>query len=82
MSNFIRRKTGVSRVVLSGGVFQNQYLLKRMKQVFTKYGFQVYAHKRVSTNDEGISLGQLMIAEKRLNHVFGSTFPDCGDERV
>lgn len=70
----IRHKTGVKRVVLSGGVFQNQYLLSKMKDKLLEQGFYVYTHKRVSTNDEGLSLGQLMIAEKRLNHVSGGAF--------
>ena len=28
-----------------------------------KLGFRVWHHRRVSTNDEGIALGQLMIAQ-------------------
>ena len=73
----IRKKTGLNRVVLSGGVFQNQYLLVRMKAGLEKAGFETYTHQRVSANDEGISLGQMMIAEKRLYHVSGSAISDC-----
>ena len=60
----IREKTGRTKVVLSGGVFQNMYLLPRVRDTLTEAGFQVYHHHRVSANDEGISLGQTMIAVK------------------
>ncbi|MEG2007613.1 MAG: carbamoyltransferase HypF [Oscillospiraceae bacterium] len=58
-----REKTGLSRVVLSGGVFQNVYLLERLPRLLRARDFEVYTHSRVSTNDEGVSLGQLMILE-------------------
>ena len=51
-------------VVLSGGSFQNMYMLKRLKAKLAEFGLSVYTHRQVSTNDEGISLGQLMIAER------------------
>ncbi|WDC83825.1 hypothetical protein PL321_15250 [Caloramator sp. mosi_1] len=57
----IRQETGCNVVVLSGGVFQNMYLLNKMKTKLNKMGFSVYTHKRVSTNDEGISLGQTAV---------------------
>lgn len=60
----IGEESGCSRVVLSGGVFQNMYLLERLTDELERYGFEVYRHSRVSTNDEGISLGQLAVAER------------------
>ncbi len=51
-------------IVLSGGSFQNMYMLGRLKALLEKSGLSVYTHRQVSTNDEGISLGQLMIAER------------------
>jgi hydrogenase maturation protein HypF len=62
ISLITRERTGISDVVLSGGVFQNMYLLKKIKQRLESKGFNVYHHSRVSTNDEGIALGQVMIA--------------------
>ena len=50
-------------MVLSGGSFQNMYIMKRLPRALEKLGFRVWHHRRVSTNDEGISLGQLMIAQ-------------------
>lgn len=54
--------SGIKDIVLSGGVFQNMYLLTRLKRQLENMGFKVYNHSRVSANDEGISLGQCMIA--------------------
>jgi hydrogenase maturation protein HypF len=63
------RDTGLNRVVLSGGVFQNMYLMDRLPARLRAAGLSVFTHSRVSCNDEGISLGQLMIAEERWKHV-------------
>ena len=63
---YIRKKTGLNEVVLSGGTFQNMYLLRSVTAVLAEDGFAVHHHHRVSTNDEGISLGQLMIAERQM----------------
>ena len=52
-------------VVLSGGVFQNRFLLHGITSLLEENGFAVYTHRRVSANDEGIALGQLAIACRR-----------------
>jgi len=62
MCRKIRRDSGLGTVVCSGGTFQNMYLLKQLQQRLVDEGFRFCHHGRVSTNDEGISLGQLMIA--------------------
>ena len=70
----IRERTGLRQVVLSGGVFQNMDLLPRVIQRLEEAGFEVYHHSRVSANDEGISLGQTMIAAKGGGqHVLGNS---------
>lgn len=63
MLDRIRIDSGLNRVVLSGGVFQNIYLLNKLVRKLKALEFSVYIHKRVSTNDEGLSLGQLIIAQ-------------------
>ena len=65
-------------VVLSGGVFQNRFLLSGITGLLEKNGFDMYTHRQVSTNDEGISLGQLAIAQKKrsMNHVFSNANED------
>ena len=58
-------------VVLSGGVFQNRFLLHGVTSLLEENSFTVYTHHRVSANDEGVSLGQLAVARKKrsMNHV-------------
>ena len=38
-------------------------LMKKLPAALESEGFRVRRHRRVSANDEGLSLGQLMIAE-------------------
>ena len=63
--NAIRRSEGITKVVLSGGVFQNKYLLEQTTAILEKNNFKVYSHAIVPTNDGGIALGQLAVASKR-----------------
>jgi len=58
----ISKKTGLSRVVLSGGVFQNRLLLKKTIPLLEATGLSVFTHQQVPCNDGGISLGQAVIA--------------------
>lgn len=63
--NAIRLTEGINKVVLSGGVFQNKYLLEGTTTILLRNNFEVYSHATVPTNDGGIALGQLAIASKR-----------------
>ncbi|MGD8369723.1 MAG: carbamoyltransferase HypF [Desulfobacterales bacterium] len=58
----LKEETGLSRVALSGGVFQNAILLSKMTEALTRLGFSVFSHRIVPTNDGGISLGQAVVA--------------------
>jgi hydrogenase maturation protein HypF len=58
-----RETSAISTVALSGGSFQNMYIMTRLPARLEGEGFRVLRHRRVSCNDEGLSLGQLMIAE-------------------
>ena len=62
----VSKKVGEKRVVLSGGCFQNKYLIEKTINLLQKKGFQVYWHQRVPTNDGGISLGQIKYVLDRL----------------
>ncbi len=62
----LRSKEGLNRVVLSGGVFQNLFLLTLVAKGLKGSGFEVYTHGQVPTNDGGISLGQAVICQARL----------------
>ncbi len=62
----IRSKDRLNRVVLSGGVFQNMFLLSLVTEGLRSSRFDVYTHHLVPTNDGGISLGQAVIGHRRL----------------
>jgi hydrogenase maturation protein HypF len=54
----IAKSVNEKNVALSGGCFQNKYLLENSIQELRKNGFNVYWNKEVPANDGGISLGQ------------------------
>ncbi|MDH5406032.1 MAG: carbamoyltransferase HypF, partial [Candidatus Aminicenantes bacterium] len=58
----LREETGMEKVALSGGVFQNMYLLTHLTSRLKQLGFQVYTHNQVPPNDGGLALGQAVIA--------------------
>jgi hydrogenase maturation protein HypF len=61
----IRAQYGLTTVALSGGVFQNEFLLMRAVCELEEQGFRVLTHRQVPANDGGISLGQAAIAAAR-----------------
>ena len=63
----LRERSGMNRVCLSGGTFQNMTLLHRAVAVLRHSGFEVFLHSRVPPNDGGISLGQAAIAAAHLS---------------
>lgn len=63
---FLKKETGLNRVALSGGVFQNMILLKGLYKSLTQSGFQVFTHSKLPPNDGGISLGQISIAKSKI----------------
>ena len=61
-SLILRKENNINKVVLSGGVFQNNLLLHLSSALLYKEGFSVFMHKKLACNDSGISLGQAIIA--------------------
>ena len=61
----MRNDTGLNEVVLSGGVFQNRYLLEKTSYLLSMNRFRVYTNHQVPPNDGGISLGQLVATAER-----------------
>ncbi len=47
------------KVLLSGGCFQNSYLLEKTIKKLEKHNFKVFWHQKIPTNDGGISYGQI-----------------------
>ncbi|MFA5143669.1 MAG: hypothetical protein WC522_05850 [Candidatus Omnitrophota bacterium] len=58
----LSKKLKTKQVVLSGGVFQNIYLVGRIRDMLTANGLRVYFHAALPTNDSGIPIGQIAIA--------------------
>jgi hydrogenase maturation protein HypF len=56
--------TGLSRVVLSGGCFQNRLLARHIRRRLEQAGFAVYSAGEVPCNDGGIAVGQIALASK------------------
>ncbi|HEQ60467.1 MAG TPA: carbamoyltransferase HypF [Firmicutes bacterium] len=54
----LREEHRLSRVALSGGVFQNTLLSDLTVSLLEEAAFQVLTHSQVPTNDGGIALGQ------------------------
>jgi hydrogenase maturation protein HypF len=59
-------QTGINTVVLSGGVFQNQWLVANVVKRLNRIGFEVHTNHMVPANDGGISYGQAAVAAARL----------------
>lgn len=62
----IHAETGINKVVLSGGTFQNMYISKKVLDLLQITGIKAYMSHRIPVNDGGLSLGQLAIAAKTL----------------
>jgi len=58
--------TNISKVVLSGGVFQNRYLINRVVNGLRSAGLEAFLNECVPCNDAGISLGQAYIIRERI----------------
>jgi hydrogenase maturation protein HypF len=59
--NKLRERSGVDKVCLSGGTFQNLTLLADATALLRRSGFEVFLHSQVPSNDGGLSLGQTVI---------------------
>ena len=61
-----REATGVTQVALSGGVFQNVYFFEYLLELLAEAEFEILTHRDIPTNDGGIALGQVVIADAQL----------------
>jgi hydrogenase maturation protein HypF len=62
----LREKENLQTVALSGGCFQNAYLLQNLKMTLESSGFNVIINRLVPANDGGISFGQVVVARALL----------------
>ena len=61
----VAKKAKIKKVALSGGVFQNRYLVNKTVDLLNRNNFKVYTHSDIQTNDSGIPIGQIAIAQAR-----------------
>ena len=61
----LRETTGIERVALSGGVFQNVLLLRLARAALAARDLQVLTHHVIPPNDGGVALGQIAVAAWR-----------------
>jgi len=64
-ATLLARENNLSRIALSGGVFQNRTLLELVVAGLKKNKLQVLTHHQVPANDGGLALGQAAIAAAR-----------------
>jgi hydrogenase maturation protein HypF len=62
----LREEHGVTRVGLTGGVFQNRLLTELALSALSKLGFDVYLHEAIPSGDGGISFGQVIEAGSKI----------------
>jgi hydrogenase maturation protein HypF len=60
-AGLLRRRTGLERVTLSGGVFLNAFVTDGCARELAAAGFDVLRHHRVPASDAGIALGQVAV---------------------
>jgi hydrogenase maturation protein HypF len=61
VSKILRKETGIDKVCLSGGVFQNMILRCTATEKLEGNKFKVCNHRKLPPNDGGISAGQVAI---------------------
>jgi hydrogenase maturation protein HypF len=62
----LRDSEGITDVALSGGTFQNLYLLTRTINMLSHEGMKVYTNEKMPCNDACISLGQAYLVRQRM----------------
>jgi len=58
----IKKRTGLNRVALSGGVFLNKILSAGLINSLKNNGFKVFVHHLTPANDGGLALGQAVVS--------------------
>lgn len=60
----LAQTTGCRTIAVSGGVFQNAVLVRRLDRALTEAGFRVYWNEKVPPHDGGICLGQAWLGRQ------------------
>jgi len=63
----LAKKTGINKIALSGGTFQNKFLTEKVVAGLQNRNYTVYRHKKIPPNDGGISVGQIFAINTIIN---------------
>ncbi len=66
MAVSVQRGRGIGTVAISGGTFQNLFLLRKVVRMLSAQGLRVCSNRQVPPNDACISLGQAYLLRERL----------------
>jgi hydrogenase maturation protein HypF len=66
VANLIRQRTWLEQVCLSGGTFNNSYLLEHLSSRLRAERFEVFTQSEVPAGDGGLCLGQAVVAAHHL----------------
>lgn len=69
MAHRLSSRLATRTIALSGGVFQNAYLLSQAETVLTADGFCVVTNRALPQNDACVSLGQIRLLAKTVKHL-------------
>lgn len=69
MAHRLASRLATRTIALSGGVFQNAYLLSQAETVLTADGFCVVTNRALPQNDACVSLGQIRLLAKTVKHL-------------
>jgi hydrogenase maturation protein HypF len=67
----VRGRSGLTRVCLAGGVFQNDLLTSDVVARLQSCDFEVFVPREVPVGDGGIALGQVLVAHGRTSGIGG-----------
>lgn len=62
----VAQQSGVRKIALTGGCFQNKYLTERSVQRLKQEGFDPFWHQHIPPNDGGLAVGQAIAALRQL----------------
>lgn len=73
------RVISTQNIVLSGGCFQNRYLLAQMRDRLQKLGYNVHSAQSIPPNDGGLSVGQICagLRYQSPSTIVATTFEKC-----
>jgi len=62
----ISEESGIKKVMISGGCFQNAYMVDRIEKRFGGSDLELYKHRNFSPTDLGVSVGQAAVAARNI----------------